>query len=231
VCLRRYRDNFGRLLVFLHREEMDHQEHMITAGYSPYFTKYGHAAFADHRRRYTAAERAAQAAHVGVWDQVTVNGSEMRNYARLTTWRSRRAALHDDHRRRRADDPDLLDSRLDSERLAELAGQGSQATVLTELAGYTRVGRHRAVVDIGSRAQPVKLLVPDIESDAGQAVLALLENRYLTTDDDHIRRSYAYVRGALNLYRGDPELTVTSVDQIRDEPCAGRDPPGPVTDR
>jgi micrococcal nuclease len=60
--------------------------------------------------------------------------------------------------------------------------------------------------------------VPDIESDAGQAVLALLDNRYLTTDEQHIRRNYAYVRGALHLYRDDPELTVSSVDQIRDEP-------------
>jgi micrococcal nuclease len=218
VCLRRYRDNFGRLLVFLHREGMDYQEHMIAAGYSPYFTKYGHADFAGHRARYTAAERAAQAAHIGVWDQVTVNGSEMRNYARLGVWWALRAALVDDHRRRRAGDPDLLDSRLDYDRLAALAGQGAQVTVFTELAGYTRVGRHRAVVDIGSRAQPFKILVPDIESDAGQAVLALLDNRYLTTDEHHIRRNYAYVRGALHLYRDAPELTVSSVDQIRDEP-------------
>jgi hypothetical protein len=119
---------------------VDHQEHMIAAGCSPYSTKYGHAEFAGHRVRYTAAERAAQAAHVGGWDQVTVNGSEMRNYARLGVWWALRAALVDDHRRRRADDPDLLDSRLDHDRLAELAGQGAQVTVFTELAGYTRVG-------------------------------------------------------------------------------------------
>ena len=37
VCLERYRDNFGRLLVWLHRDGQDFQERMIAEGYSPYF--------------------------------------------------------------------------------------------------------------------------------------------------------------------------------------------------
>ncbi|MGY1829122.1 thermonuclease family protein [Geodermatophilus sp. SYSU D01180] len=218
VCLRRYRDNFGRLLVFAHRDGADFQEHMIRRGYSPYFAKYGHAEFDDHRDRYVAAERAAQAAHVGVWDQATVNGSEMRNYALLGTWWALRAALIDDYRQRRAVDPTLLNSRLDYEQLRQLAAERAQVTVFTELAGYTRVGRHRAVVDIGSRAQPFKLFIPDIEADGGQAVLALLDNRYLTKGDDRPRRNYAYVGGRLHEFADAPELTVDTVAQIRDVP-------------
>jgi micrococcal nuclease len=218
VCLRRYRDNFGRLLVFAHRGDTDFQEHMIRTGFSPYFTKYGHAEFDDHRERYVAAERAAQIAHIGVWDQVTVNGSEMRNYALLGTWWALRAALIDDYRRRRAVDPRLLNSRLDYEELQRLAAERAEVTVFTELAGYTRVGRHRAVVDIGSRAQPFKLFVPDIESEHGRAVLALLDNRYLAKDDTHPRRNYAYVSGRLHVFGGAPELTVEAAAQIRDLP-------------
>jgi micrococcal nuclease len=218
VCLRRYRDNFGRLLVFAHTDEMDFQQHMIRAGYSPYFTKYGHADFPQHRERYAEAERAAQAAHVGVWDQVRVNGSEMRNYALLTTWWALRAALVDDYRRRRAENPQLFDSRLDYEELSRLAAEGGEVTVFTELDSYRRVGGHRAVVDIGSRAQPFKVFLPDIESEQGQAVLALLDNRYLTRDDLHIARNYAYVSGPLALYREEPELVVTDPAQIRDTP-------------
>src|SRR4249920_3407246 len=38
-CLRRYRDNYGRLLVWIYVGETDYQELMIRDGYSPYFNK------------------------------------------------------------------------------------------------------------------------------------------------------------------------------------------------
>lgn len=218
VCLQRYRDNFGRLLVWLHRGDEDYQEFMIGAGYSPYFNKYGNADFPSRHRRYTAAERAAQAAHVGLWDQVAVNGSEQRNYALLGVWWALRAELIDQFRRRRAKRPDLLDSRLDYTRLHKLAEQKHEATVFTELRTYTRVGATKAIVDIGSRAQPFKLFLPDIEGDAGQRVLRLLQDRYVGTDADHVRRSYAYVHGSTKLFRDEPEMVVTSIDQITDTP-------------
>jgi micrococcal nuclease len=217
-CLVRHRDNFGRLLVFAHTDGGDFQEHMITAGFSPYFNKYGHADFAPHHARYVAAERTAQAAHVGVWDQVTVNGSEMRNYATLGAWWTLRAEIIDDYRERRAADPSLLNSRLDYAELVELARQGSEATVFTELSAVKRVGQRRAIVDIGSREQPFKLFVPDIESDDGRGLLSLLTTRYIADDPDRIRRSYAYVHGELKLFRDEPELVVTGPDQVADAP-------------
>jgi endonuclease YncB( thermonuclease family) len=220
-CLVRHRDNFGRLLVFAHFERGDFQEHMIAAGYSPYFNKYGHADFASHHERYVAAERNAQAAHVGVWDQVTVNGSEMRNYATLGAWWRLRAAIIDDYRRHRAADSSLLNSRLDYAELRELAAQEREATVFTELASVTRVGQRRAIVDIGSRQQPFKLFVPDIESDDGRRLLALLKTRYIADDPDRIRRSYAYVRGQLKLFRDEPELVVVQASQVTDTPPSG----------
>jgi micrococcal nuclease len=217
-CLERHRDNFGRLLVFAHFEGGDFQEHMIAAGYSPYFNKYGHAEFASRHDRYVAAEQAAQAAHVGVWDQITVNGSDMRNYATLGAWWSLRAELIDGYRSRRADDPSLLNSRRDYAELLELADDGAEATVFTELARIERVGQRRAIVDIGSREQPFKLFVPDIESDEGRQLLSLLRTRYIAEDPDRIRRSYAYVRGLLKLFRGQPELVVVGPGQVTDSP-------------
>ena len=74
------------------------------------------------------------------------------------------------------------------------------------------------MVDIGSRHQPFKLFLPDIESGDGQRLLALLDSRYIAKDPSHIRRSYAYVRGPLKLFRDEPEITVTSADQILDAP-------------
>ncbi len=218
-CLRRYRDNFGRLLVWLHKGDVDVQEYMIGNGYSPYFTKYGHADFAGHHQRYTAAERDAQAAHVGVWDQLTVNGSEMRNYALLGVWWNLRAELIDDYRAVRAERPELLNSRLDYERIAELAAQGQDAVVFTELRGLRRLGQRKAAVEIGSQHQPFKLFIPDIEADAGQDVVRLLDNRYFAPDDLHPRRSYAYVSGRLKTFNDQPELVIDSRDQITDTPA------------
>jgi micrococcal nuclease len=222
-CLVRHRDNFGRLLVFAHFRDGDFQEHMIAAGYSPYFNKYGHAEFAAHHARYVAAERTAQAAHIGVWDQVTVNGSEMRNYATLGAWWSLRAELIDDYRDHRAADPSLLNSRRDYAELLELAADGAEATVFTELSSITRVGQRRAIVDIGSREQPFKLFVPDIESDEGRQLLSLLSTQYIAEDPDRIRRSYAYVRGLLKLFRGEPELVVVGPGQVTDTPPSASD--------
>jgi micrococcal nuclease len=218
-CLERYRDNFGRLLVWLHQGEEDFQELMIAAGYSPYFNKYGNADFAEHHARFVAAERAAQSAHVGVWDQVTVNGSEQRNYALLGVWWTLRAELIDDYRAFREARPELLNSRLDYARLRELAGQEQQATVFTELRTFTMVGQNKAIVDIGSHAQPFKLFLPETEGEAGQRILRLLSDRYIPGDADHVRRGYAYVRGPLKLFRDEPEMVVTSADQITDAPA------------
>ena len=178
VCLERYRDNFGRLLVWLHMGDTDFQELMIAEGYSPYFNKYGNADFPGHHVRYRAAERAAQSAHVGVWDQVGVNGSEQRNYALLGVWWTLRAELIDDYRAERASRPELFNSRLDYAKLKGIAAQELPATVFTELRSYTPVGQNKAIVDIGSVAQPFKLFLPDIENDAGVPV-------FVARMDDH----------------------------------------------
>jgi micrococcal nuclease len=218
VCLERYRDNFGRLLVWLYRDGQDFQERMIGEGYSPYFNKYGYADFESHHDRFLAAERTAQTGHVGVWNQVEVNGSEQRNYALLGVWWALRAELIAAYRGYRAAQPELLNSRLDYAELVDLAKQRAEATVFTELRTYTPIGQNKAIVDIGSKAQPFKLFLPDVEGDEGQRLLRLLDGRYIPKDDHHVRRSYAYVRGPLQLFRDEPEVVVTSARQLTDLP-------------
>ena len=86
-CFERYRGNFGRPLVYVYKRQgdalVDFQEHQIGAGFSPYFVKYGRAVFAELDAKYTEAERRAQREHLGIWDQVAANGSEINNYALL----------------------------------------------------------------------------------------------------------------------------------------------------
>lgn len=221
-CLKRYRGNYGRPLVYVYRDGEDFVERMIRTGFSPYFTKYGYAEFESHHRRYVAAEREAQAARIGVWNQLEVNGAVMRNYSALGVWWTLRAELIEAYRRARTAGAAVLDSRLDYEELAERVGD--EVTVFTELDSYRRAGATHAVVDIGSLHQPFKLFLPDaLETTAGQRVLSLLDERYVSEGYDGAtieepRRSYAYVRGELALYRDEPEIVVTSVEQLADSP-------------
>ncbi len=218
-ALELYRDNFGRVLVWAYRDDEDFQEHMIGLGSSPYFTKYGFADFAGHHARYLAAQRRAQIADVGVWNQLAVNGAEMRNYALLGVWWDLRGELIEDYRRRKVERPDLLNSRRDYAKIVELAQAGAEAVIFTELRTITRIGQDNAIVEIGSKHQPFKLFLPDVDGAEGQAILALLDNAYISTDDEHPRRSYAYVRGPLKLFREEPELEVNSALQITDSPA------------
>ncbi|WP_447598240.1 thermonuclease family protein [Nitrospira sp. Nam80] len=215
-CWEKHRDNYGRLLGYLHKDGLDVQEHMIHEGYSPYFMKYGYADFPAYHDRYTAAERKSQTAHRGMWDQFTVNGYEARNYAVLGVWWQLRADAIDDYRSAKLSNPDLLDSRRDYRQLLELAKSETEATVFTELREYRMAGRH-IVVTIGSFQQPFQVFIPN-GVETGQDILRLLDNRYIAAGETHPRRGYAFVRGPLKLYQGKPEMIVTSPTQIADSP-------------
>jgi micrococcal nuclease len=221
--LEKYRDNYGRLLVFVHVDGFDFQEHMIAEGYSPYFTKYGYARFDAYHRRYLSAERTAQAFQRGLWNQVAVNGSEQRNYAALGAWWALRAALIEDYRRARRAGAHILNSRLDFADIRAGAERGERAIVFTEVREFKRLGSRRAIIDIGSRAQPFKVFLPDIESPTGQQLVFLLTDRYITSGSsgrtvECPRRSYVYVRGTLKLFRDEPELELIDARDVFDSP-------------
>lgn len=221
-CLERYQGNYGRPLVYAHAEGVDYQELAIREGFSPYFTKYGYAHFDDHDRRYREAERRAQADGVGVWNQLAVNGAVMREYGPLTAWWELRADTIRTFRRAAENGGEtVLDSRLDYEEIVDRDGE--HAVVFTELRSYRRVGQTHVVVDVGSQAQPFKLFLPNaVETTEGQRLLSLFDRRYVAeTSGESVEkplRSYAYVSGEIERYRGEPEIEVTSIDQVTDGP-------------
>ncbi len=224
-ALAKYRGNFGRVLAFVYRGNQDFQETMIEEGFSPYFTKYGNAQFSSNHQRYRQAERAAQMTHAGVWNQELVNGSERRNYAVLSTWWNLRAEIIDRYRALKQAGRPILNTRLDYDTIATKAAQGATVTVFTEVSRVTTINNDAVgFADIGSQAQPFTLFLPGLAANAGRQVLDLLRHRYVSTgsDSDHPRRSYLYVTGALSQHQGEPQMVVTSVDQITDEF------PGPV---
>ena len=216
-CIKKYRGNFGRLLCFVYRDDIDFQQTMIREGYSPYFMKYGNAQFRDYHQRYAKAERIAQMDHLGVWDQLTVNGTSVRNYAALGTWWKLRAQVIDEYRILKSKVPALLNTRLDYDTIMARATAGESATIFTELSGIRKVGSRSGLISYGGQDRPFSLFLPDIESDTGQQIIRLMQNRYISAGESNPRRSYAYVSGTLSLFRDSPQLKVTDVKQISDD--------------
>ena len=220
-CLQRYRGNYGRLLVFVYLDDgTDFQEHMIKKGFSPYFMKYGYAALPDNHERYLQAEKEAQIANRGIWNQIEVNGSQVRNYAQLGVWWYLRAEIIQNYRRFKQQNVDatVFNTRLDYEKLVELAKKEKEATIFTELRNPKRVAVNNMFIGIGSVEKPFSIFIPKVDENAGLKIMSLIKNRYISTDDEHPRRSYAYVKGNLSIHRDKPQIIVTDVKQIMDLP-------------
>lgn len=217
ICRHRYQDNYGRPLLLIHKQGVDYQEVMIREGYSPYFNKYGNAAFPEYHQRYQQAERDAQQANLGVWDQLAVNGEKIHNYAALGIWWSLRAEIIDGFRQYKAHQPDLLNSRLDFEEIVARAQHQEKVVVFTELRSLRRITATSARIEIGSVKQPFSLYLPNTESPGGKSVVNLLNNRYFSTENAP-KRSYAYVTGQLRMFNKNPQITIKSTSQIMDEP-------------
>jgi micrococcal nuclease len=228
TSLQKHRGNFGRLLVYVYRDGVDFQETMIREGFSPYFVKYGRAQFAGHHQRFTKAEQDAQRQRIGMWDQIAVNGSELRNYAALGTWWELRGTIIDEYRKVKAIDDSLLNPRLDYATIVAKARDQEHATVFTEVRSITRVGGSSGLIGIGSIEQAFSLFIPDIDSPEGQEIVNLLETRYISSGDDHPKRSYAYVTGQLSTFRDRPQIVLTSADQITDSIVARKDSASPA---
>ena len=219
VCLQKYRGNFNRVLAYVYLGEQDFQEVMIREGYSPYFSKYGNANFDANHHRYRLAEREAQMANIGVWNQALVNGEERRNYASLSTWWNLRAVLIDRYRAHLAAGKTIYNTRLDYQLIKQKAQEGKTVTLFTEVSRLTTINNDSiGFVDIGSEAQPFTLFLPNLNMAEGEKIANLLRLRYISDgpDDDHPRRSYLYVTGALSIFNSNPQMVVSSVDQITD---------------
>ncbi|MEN9222767.1 MAG: thermonuclease family protein [Thermostichus sp. BF3_bins_97] len=216
----RYIDNFGRGLAWIHLNDgRDFQEIMIREGYSPYFSKYGYAEWPELHQKYMQAERVAQADNIGVWNQMEVNGSEMRNYAVLGIWWDLRARVIEDYRHYKSSHPErtILNTRKDYLELVELARRREKATVFTELRGIRRVGGIHGLVSIGSIEQPFELFIANMDDVKSQTLISLLHNRYFPKEDERYpRRGYAYVSGKLQLFRGNPQMILETAEAIHD---------------
>lgn len=226
VALAKHRGNYGRLLCYIElQDKRDFQEIMIREGWSPYMSKYGYAQPEERHFSYIRAEALAQAEGRGIWSYRVFNGKRFRRYERLLPWWHLRARVIETFRAYQTQDPHdkILDSRIDYDEIRHKAQLEESATVFSELRQITLLDSEKVIVTTGSDNQPFKLFIPGIYSWEGQKILRLLEHRYLTIgyDGSTVEKggtNYAYIKGPLKLYNGEPEITITKASQITDAP-------------
>ena len=220
VCWRIHRGSFDRPLVFVYLADgTDFQEHMIRQGFSPYFVKYGYAVFEENNQRYSEAEKQAQIERLGVWDPTINGGVEFRNYAALSVWWGMRAHIVEHYREFRASNPgEVLDWRVDYDDVVQLAQTDQEGRTLVDFRDLVTVGGRHGLVRVGSQDRPFDVFIRGIDDGEGHRIVNLLTTRYLSGDESHPRKGYAYLQGQFSEFRGRPQITVASVNDVSDVP-------------
>lgn len=217
VCLRKHRDNYGRLLCYIYKSGTAENSNLkiVQEGWSPYFVKYGRSRL--YHIQFMEAEAHAQGLGLAIWNPATNAGGNRRDYAMLIPWWHMRDSVVQDYRLFGLQ-AGALSVRTEYDAIVEAAKAGNQITVLCDLqSGINKWTGGGALIYAGSVFQKFNLWIPDKDSPAAQALLRLIENRYGKQG-----RNYVYVSGEASLYpsneQGKPQMVITGVEQLKDFP-------------
>lgn len=211
VSLRRHRDNFGRLLGYIHKGGDNYVLRTVHEGWSPYFVKYGRSRV--YHAALLAAEAEAQSRRLRLWDPATNAEGERRDYVSLIPWWNLRDSVVQDYRRFGIE-AGVKSVRLDYDEVVEAARNGSRLTLLCDLQrGINRWTGGGALIYAGSPQHKFNLWIPDRDTAAAQEILSVIELRYAGQG-----RGYVYVTGEATLYHDKPQIRLTDVKQFSDLP-------------
>lgn len=217
VCLRKHRDNYGRLLCYVYKAGVQENSNLriVKEGWSPYFVKYGRSRL--YHVPFMEAESQAQALGVAIWNTATNAGGNKRDYSALVPWWHLRDGIVQDYRLLGIQ-AGALSVRTDYDAIVEAAKAGNQLTVLCDLqSGINAWTGGGALIYAGSIFQKFNLWIPNRDSPEAQTVLRLIENRYGGQG-----RNYVYVSGEASMYpanaQGKPQIVITDVEQLKDFP-------------
>lgn len=219
VCLVKHRDNFGRLLCYVHKSAENYNLSLVREGWSPYFVKYGRSRI--YHEVLTEAESKAQAENLVIWNPATNGNGSARDYRALQPWWGWRDAIVQDYRKVEGSIK-VISVRLDYQKILDAVDAGETLTVLCDLQdGIIKRGTTGALIKAGSDFREFNLWIPDITSDQGIAIVDLLMKRYVAIKqgvEETGGRGYAYVSGKVELYRNTPQIVLTNYQQILDLP-------------
>ncbi len=157
----------------------------------------------------------SQSKGLAIWNPATNAGGPSRDYTALIPWWHLRDNVVQDYRTLGLQSG-ALSVRLNYVDLLETARLGNEVTVFCDLqAGINQWPGNGALIYAGSKFQKFNLWIPDRDSTAAQAILRLIETRYVDPG-----RGYVYVSGPASLYpltaEGKPQIVITDVQQLAD---------------
>lgn len=219
VCLVKHRDNFGRLLCYVHKKADNYNRRLIDEGWSPYFVKYGRSRI--YHQIFSEAEANAQASDLVVWSSLTNAGGPSRDYSLLVPWWASRDGMVQDYRAL-GPDANILSVRLDYQKILDASQTGRTETILCDFQeGITRRVGDAALIKAGSDTHRFNLWLPDTTTPEGVAIVSLIQKRYMAIPQGVEKiggRGYAYATGPIVEHRGIPEIVLNNRSQIADFP-------------
>jgi micrococcal nuclease len=211
IAVEKHRDNYGRLLCYVHKDDENYNLKLIKEGWSPYFVKYGRSRL--YHRQMTDAESGAKAYNLMIWNPITNAKIPSRNYANLLPWWSMRASIVEEFRLSEATGG-AFSLRLDYPKILAASETGISITVFCDLqAGINKWIGDNALIHAGSVYHKLDLWIPDAETDTMAPLKRLIDKRYAG-----LGRGYVYVSGKVEQYKGKPQIVLKDIKQLSDFP-------------
>ncbi len=211
IAVEKHRDNYGRLLCYVHKGEENYNLKLIKEGWSPYFVKYGRSRL--YHRQMTDAESGAKAYNMMIWNPITNAKIPSRNYANLLPWWSMRASIVEEFRLSEATGG-AFSLRLDYPKILAASETGKSITVFCDLqAGINKWIGDNALIHAGSVYHKLDLWIPDADTDTMAPLKRLIDKRYAG-----LGRGYVYVSGKVEQYKGKPQIVLKDIKQLSDFP-------------
>jgi len=214
IAVEKYRDNYGRLLCYVHKGEENYNLKLIQEGWSPYFLKYGRSRL--YHRPMTEAEAIAKAYNLVIWNPNTNAKVPSRNYGHLLPWWSMRGSIVEEFRLSQATGGSFS-LRLDYPKILAASETAQSITIFCDLqGGINKLIGNNALIHAGSVYHKLDLWIPDFESDKMTPLRQLINKHYAG-----LGRGYVYVSGKVEEYKGKPQIVLKDIKQLSDfPPCS-----------
>jgi micrococcal nuclease len=211
IAVEKHRDNYGRLLCYVYKDEENYNLKLIKEGWSPYFVKYGRSRL--YHRQMTEAEAVAKAYNLAIWNPITNAKIPSRNYANLLPWWSMRSSIVEEFRLSEATGG-AFSVRLDYPKILVASETAKSITIFCDLqAGINKWIGGNALIHAGSVYHKLDLWIPDAETDTMAPLKRLIEKRYAG-----LGRGYVYVSGKVEQFKGKPQIVLRDLKQFSDFP-------------
>ena len=211
IALEKHRDNYGRLLCYVHKDGENYNLKLIQEGWSPYFVKYGRSRL--YHRQMTEAESAAKAYNLMIWNSITNAKIPSRNYAHLLPWWSMRGSIVEEFRLSEATGG-VFSLRLDYPKILAASETAKSIIIFCDLqAGINKWIGDNALIHAGSVYHKLDLWIPVAENEKMAPLRRLIDKRYAG-----LGRGYVYVSGKVERYKGKPQIVLRNIKQLSDFP-------------